>query len=91
MPKPTKSSGIRMSVKAYDWIDRLAAREETTRSECVFRLVKIAGRKLASKPKSSQKPRPRSKPQWTVNVAWAGYFCASIVTALSLGGFIHQF
>jgi len=81
MPKPTKSSGIRMPTETYDWIDRLAAKHDMNRSQCVCRLVKVARESLAPKPKQP----------WTVNVAWAGYSCASIVTALSLVEFIRQF
>jgi len=84
----TKSSGIRMPVKIYGWIDRLAAREDISRSECVCKLVKIAERKLASKTKSNPTPRsmpkPKPKQSWTVNAAWAGYFC----TSAAIGSFI---
>ncbi len=74
----TKSSGIRMPTKLYDWIDRLAAKKSITRSQCVCSLVKIAGKSLSSK-----------KP-WTVNAAWAGYSCSSIIITLSLVGLIQQ-
>ena len=86
MPKPTKSSGIRMPTETYDWIDRLAAKHDMNRSQCVCRLVKVAKSSLAPKPSRIQPKQP-----WTVNVAWAGYSCASIVTALSLVEFIRQF
>ncbi|RLL50659.1 hypothetical protein D8Y20_11395 [Mariprofundus sp. EBB-1] len=79
-----------MPVKIYSWIDRLAAREDITRSECVCRLVQVAVRKLASKPKSSPKPRPKPKQPWTVNVAWAGYSCSTLVVVSSIAGLIQQ-
>ena len=83
MPKPTKSSGIRMPTETFDWIDRLAATHGMNRSQCVCRLLKVARESLASKPKPKQ--------PWTVNVAWVGYSCSSIVTVLSLIEFISQF
>jgi len=85
---PTKSSGIRMPVKIYGWVDRLAAREDMSRSECVCKLMEVAAKKLASKPKPNPEPRsmpePNPKPSWTVNAAWAGYF----VTSAVIGSFI---
>jgi len=69
---PSKSSGIRMPVSVYNWIDQLAKRHKLTRSQCVLELVKVARKKLYAKPK--RKP----KQPWSVNVAWGGMF-ASVV------------
>jgi len=44
MPKPpTKSSGIRMPVELYNWIDRRAARRDMNRSQCVCVLLEELG------------------------------------------------
>jgi len=34
--------------------------------------------------------KPKAKQAWTVKVAWAGYFCASVMVTLSLEGFVLQ-
>jgi len=62
--QPTKSSGIRMPVPLYNWIDQHAKQRKLTRSQCVVELVEVARKKLYAKPKQ----------EWRVNVAWAGMF-----------------
>jgi len=72
MPKPpTKSSGIRMPVELYNWIDRLAARRGMNRSQCVCALVEKARRSLA----------PKAKPEqpWTVHAAKAGEYLSVVI------------
>jgi len=73
MPKQTsKSSGIRMPVEIYEWIDRRAARRSMTRSQCVCDLIRHARRSLTL--------RPEAKQPWTVNAAKAGeYFAIGII------------
>lgn len=73
MPKSlTKSSGIRMPLELFDWVDRRAARRKLTRSQCVCELVRYARRCLA--------PKPTVKQPWTVNAAKVGeYFAVGII------------
>ena len=81
MLKPsTKSFGIRIPRELSNWIDLIAKNKQITRNQCIIGLISYAKKRLtATKPKA-----------WTVNVAWAGYFCASVVVTLSLEGLILQ-
>jgi hypothetical protein len=80
----TKSSGIRMPIETYAWIDKLAAKHGINRSQCVCELLDRAKRSLTTKPKSRLIAKPKVKQPWTVNAAWIGYFCTSAV----IGSFI---
>ena len=80
---PTKSSGIRMPVPLYNWIDQLAKRHKLTRSQCVIGLVEVARKKLYAKPQ--RKP----KQPWTVNVAWAGMFASVVFLTVHFELMLH--
>jgi len=84
MPKPsTKSFGIRIPRELSNWIDLIAKKKKINRNQCITCLISYAKKELtATKPKTNQ--------AWTVNVAWTGYFCASVVVTLSLEGFVLQ-
>ena len=84
MFKPsTKSFGIRIPRELSNWIDLIAKNKQITRNQCIIGLISYAKKRLtATKPKANQ--------AWTVKVAWAGYFCASVVVTLSLEGFVLQ-
>jgi len=81
---PTKSSGIRMPVETYAWIDKLAAKYGINRSQCVCGLVNRVKRSPTTKPKPILIAKPKVKQPWTVNAAWIGYFC----TSAAIGSFI---
>jgi len=84
MFKPaTKSFGIRIPRELYNWIDLIAKNKRITRNQCVTYLISYAKKELTA-------TKPKAKQAWTVNVAWTGYFCASVVVTLSLEGFILQ-
>ena len=84
MSKPsTKSFGIRIPRELSNWIDLTAKNKLITRNQCVTCLIFYAKKRLTA-------TKPKAKQAWTVNVAWAGYFCASVVVTLSLEGFILQ-
>jgi len=84
MPKPsTKSFGIRIPRELSNWIDLTAKNKQITRNKCVTCLIFYAKKRLTA-------TKPKAKQAWTVNVAWAGYFCASVVVTLSLEGFVLQ-
>ena len=84
MFKPsTKSFGIRMPRELSNWIDLIAKNKQINRNQCITYLISYAKKQLAT-------TKPKTKQAWAVNVAWAGYFCASVVITLSLEGFILQ-
>lgn len=80
---PTKSSGIRMPVPLYNWIDQRAKQRKLTRSQCVVELVEVARKKLYAKPK--RKP----KQPWTVNVAWGGMVASIVILTLNVECMLH--
>jgi len=72
-----------MPRESSNWIDLIAKNKRITRNQCITYLISYAKKELIA-------TKPKAKQAWIVNVAWTGYFCASVVITLSLEGFILQ-